>query len=178
MNHTTKRPQRALADVPPPPAEPLLPQSLPSEAIVAQARELDETFKSLVRRVVVDDDPAADLPLRQLRVCMALYEGARSMSVLSRELGFSLSAMTQIADRLERAELVTRWFEGPDRRVRLLRLTPRARRMLRVREELRIRRVATVLEKMPSETREAALAALAALRQAANQTSPPAPAEP
>ena len=47
-----------------------------------------------------DDDPIAELPLAQLRVCGILYHGRRSMSV-SKELGVSLSAMTQIADRLD-----------------------------------------------------------------------------
>ena len=50
-----------------------------------------------------DDHLAAELPLAQLRVCGMLYDGPHPMSVLSRELGVSLSAMTQIADRLERA---------------------------------------------------------------------------
>ena len=46
---------------------------------------------------------AAELPLAQLRVCGVLCDGPRPMSAVSRELGVSLSAMTQIADRLERA---------------------------------------------------------------------------
>ena len=47
------------------------------------------------------------------------------MSALSREFGVSLSAMTRIADRLERARLVKRVAEGGDRRIRHLQLTPR-----------------------------------------------------
>ena len=50
------------------------------------------------------------------------------MSSLGRELGVSLSAITQIADRLERAGLVTRVAKGGDRRVRRLELTRAARR--------------------------------------------------
>jgi DNA-binding MarR family transcriptional regulator len=135
--------------------------------VVDQARALDSIFIDFARQVLIDDDPAAELPLRQLRVCMALYDEPRSMSQLSRELRFSLSAMTQIADRLERAGLVTRWFAGPDRRVRRLRLTPRARRMLRLRQEARICRVAGVLARMQAEARQDALRALEVLRHAA-----------
>ena len=160
------------AQKPPPRSEqskpaPECPQ--PSEAAIAQARSLDLIFMDFARHVLVDDDPAAELPLRQLRVCMALYQQPRSMSQLGRELRFSLSAMTQIADRLERAGMVTRWFEDSDRRVRLLRLTPRARRMLRLREEDRIRRIAAVLERMTPAAREETLHVLDGLRGAAAQ---------
>ena len=41
------------------------------------------------------------------------------MSALGRKLGVSLSAMTQIADRLERADMVKRVAEDSDRRVAL-----------------------------------------------------------
>jgi DNA-binding MarR family transcriptional regulator len=136
--------------------------------VVEQARTLDSTLMAVARQVLVDDDAAAELPLRQFRVCMALYDGPRSMSHLSRDLRFSLSAMTQIADRLERAGMVTRWFEGTDRRVRRLRLTPRARRMLRLREEDRIRRIAAMLSRMPESARDSALQALQTLRLAAD----------
>src|SRR5262245_7186362 len=119
-----------------------------------QARELTSLFVSLTRQLLVVDDFVAEMPLRQLRVCMLLYDGPRPMSVLSRELGVSLSAMTQIADRLERARLVKRAFEGNDRRVRCLQLTPRGQRIMRLREEARIQRAQSVVERMPESTRE------------------------
>lgn len=141
--------------------------SAPSADREAQARHLDATLLAFAREVMTHDDAASEMPLRQFRVCMELVEGARSMSALSRELGVSLSAMTQIANRLERAGLVTRGFEDTDRRVRQLSLTPRARRMLRLRQESRIHRIAAVLERMPPEARAGALAAFDALRAAA-----------
>ena len=72
-----------------------------------QPRKLISHILALTRQLLAVDDSAADLPLRQLRVCMALHEGPRSMSYLSRELGVSLSAMTQIADRLEHTGLLS-----------------------------------------------------------------------
>jgi len=57
------------------------------------------------------NDPAVELPLAQLKVCSLLYGGPLSMSAWA-ELGVSLSAMTQIADRLERARLVKRVNQG------------------------------------------------------------------
>lgn len=148
-------------------AAPSIAFDAPSAESEAQARQLDASLLAFAREVMTHDDAASEMPLRQFRVCMELVEGARSMSALSRELGVSLSAMTQIANRLERAGLVTRGFEDTDRRVRQLSLTPRARRMLRVRQESRISRIATVLERMPAATRAEALAAFDALRLAA-----------
>jgi DNA-binding MarR family transcriptional regulator len=82
------------------------------------------------------------------------------MSALSRELGVSLSAMTQIADRLERAQLVKRVAQGNDRRVRRLRLTPRGQQMMRLHDEVRVRRMSTVLEQLTPDTRREVAAAL------------------
>ena len=67
------------------------------------------------------------------------------MSALGRELGVSLSAMTQIADRLERASLVDRVNQGADRRVRLLQLTEKGQEMMRRHDEVRVRRISEVM---------------------------------
>jgi DNA-binding MarR family transcriptional regulator len=102
-----------------------------------------------------DEDPAAHLPLAQLRVCVILGGGPRSMSALGRELGVSLSAMTRIADRLERARLVERVAVGDDRRIRRLRLTPRGETIMRRRHEARVRNVSAVLAGLsPQEATE------------------------
>jgi DNA-binding MarR family transcriptional regulator len=124
------------------------------EGVHGQARELTSLFVSLTRQLLVVNDFVAEMPLRQLRVCMLLYDGPRSMSVLSRELGVSLSAMTQIADRLERARLVKRSFEGNDRRVRCLQLTPSGQKIMQLREEARIQRAQSVVERMSQPARE------------------------
>jgi DNA-binding MarR family transcriptional regulator len=89
-----------------------------------------------------------------------LFEGARSMKELSVELGVSQSAITQIADRLEAAGLVTRGAVGDDRRVKNLELTPRARKLLREREEQRIDRVREILEQLSPPDREVLLESL------------------
>ena len=136
-----------------------------------QARELDAILMALGRQIWKENDAVGELPLRQLRVCMMLCGGSRTMSDLSRELGVSLSAMTQIANRLERAGMVTRGFEDSDRRIRLLRLTPEAEQMLRVRRENQIGRIATLLDRMEPVARAKALAALDALRAVAEMSA-------
>jgi DNA-binding MarR family transcriptional regulator len=128
-----------------------------------QARKIDTLLFALIRQLAVDDDAVAELPLAQLRVCGILHRGPLPMSALSRDLGVSLSAMTQIADRLEKASLVKRVAEGNDRRVRCLRLTPRGESIMQRREDFRTRRMAAALAKLPARKRKEALAALQAL---------------
>jgi DNA-binding MarR family transcriptional regulator len=111
-------------------------------------------------------DPVDDLPLAQLRLCGMLSDGPRPMSVLSRELGVSLSALTQIADRLERARLVKRVAQENDRRVRCLQLTPRAEKMMRKRREARVLRTLAVLERLVAQQREAVRTSLEILLDA------------
>src|SRR4051812_45760472 len=66
---------------------------LAKNPVDADARTMTSLILSLTRRLFAVDDRAADLPLRQLRVCMQLHEGARTMSALSRDLGVTLRAM-------------------------------------------------------------------------------------
>ena len=113
-----------------------------------------------------EKDPADNLPLAQLRLCGILSEGPRPMSALSRALGVSLSALTQIADRLERARLVKRVAEGNDRRVRCLQLTARGEKMTRQRREARLLRTQAVLEQLSAPQRAAVRASLQVLADA------------
>jgi DNA-binding MarR family transcriptional regulator len=116
-----------------------------------QAKVLRGLLMSLGRNLLSPDDVTLDLPIRQLRICLALYTHSGSMSEISRELGMSLSAMTQIADRLERAGLVERVFQGTDRRVRNLQLTEQGRQLMRQHEESQLHRLAGVLERISQQ---------------------------
>ncbi len=115
---------------------------------------------SIVRDLLYVEDRTSNLPLRQLRVCARLYDGALSMSQLSRRMGVTLSAMTQIADRLERAGLVTRVANGPDRRVRCLTLTASGRRAMQAREQARLAKLNTAFELMSRQSRAGLMAGL------------------
>ncbi len=129
-----------------------------------QAEKIDALLFALLRRLAVDgDDAVAELPLAQLRVCGILHYGPRPMSALGRELDVSLSAMTQIADRLERANLVKRVAEGNDRRVRCLRLTPRGESIMQRRQDVRVEHASTALARLPAKKRKEVLAALESL---------------
>jgi DNA-binding MarR family transcriptional regulator len=142
-------------------------QAMDATRNLEQAQAAAALLLGLARHLLVaDHDPAAELPLGQLRVCGILYRGPRRMSALGRELGVSLSAMTQIADRLERARLVRRVTEGADRRIRCLRLTPRGETIMRRREEARLRRILAALAHLSPEARTEVLAALERLVRA------------
>jgi DNA-binding MarR family transcriptional regulator len=136
------------------------------------SREQAATFvglvQSLLRELMIgSNDPAAELPLAQLRVCRVLSDGPQSISAISRELGVSLSAVTQIADRLERAHLVCRVTENADRRVRCLRLTDRSETLLRLHDEERIRRMEAALGQLAPIARDETVRTFERLVQAA-----------
>jgi DNA-binding MarR family transcriptional regulator len=130
--------------------------------IEVQALEIVDLAPRAMRRLfALDiDDPATELPVAQLRLCAILREGPRTMSVLGKELGVSLSATTQLADRLEGSGLVERICEPGDRRVKVLQLTAEGEQMMRARRERRVTCAAEALAQLPPATRDLLLRAL------------------
>jgi DNA-binding MarR family transcriptional regulator len=130
--------------------------------IQQQSEEITLKLPRLMRRLFRIDsgDPSAELPVAQVRVCSILMEGARSMTCISKELGTSLSAATQLADRLEKAGMVERVPEADDRRVKSLQLTEQGNLMMQKRLESRIERVTKVLEQLPAESRKSIIDAV------------------
>lgn len=126
-----------------------------SEAIV-------EALTKLMQRLfsVTTDNLAMELPVAQLRVCSLLWDGPRTMSSLAEALNISHSAITQIADRLERTELVERVIEEDDRRCKKLALTPKGLEVLEQRLEHRIQRVMSAIASLNSHQRDTIVASL------------------
>jgi DNA-binding MarR family transcriptional regulator len=123
--------------------------------------------KVMRRLFAIDaDDPAMDLPIAQVRVCGVLHDGPKTMSMLSRELGISHSATTQLADRLERAGLVERVVETDDRRVKCLQLTMRGAQIMEKRGERRVRRAEDALSGLTPRERAEIISALETLLDA------------
>lgn len=79
----------------------------------------------------------------------ALLEGDREVSVLAEQLGVSASAMTRLADGLERRGWVKRARDDGDRRRVTLVLTPPGRREATRLRSATERTVAAVLERVP-----------------------------
>ena len=140
--------------------------------LLDQSSAVASTLSGLIRTFfsIGEGDPVTELPVAQIRVCGMLRDGPHTMSALSKELGISLSAVTQIADRLERSGMVERVCEADDRRVKSLRLTPSGRDTMRRRAEKRTGRVLEALRTLTREEREAVLAGLSTLLDAGRRS--------
>lgn len=144
-----------------------------------QAEQLSCAVGRLIRALnsLHAEEVETALTIPQARVCGLLREGPQAMTVVSRELGISLSAVTQIADRLERAGLVGRNFSADDGRVRLLHLTEAGEQRVARRHARRLERARVILEQVATEQREGLLTALQTLAQAAQQLMPDPPTD-
>jgi DNA-binding MarR family transcriptional regulator len=121
------------------------PPSVARSELTAQAHAVQAVLRGIGRNLLAIDDPTMDLPLRQLKVCLALLRSSCSMSEIGREIGMSPSAVTQVSDRLERRGMVERVFEEGDRRVRRLQLTAKGLRLMRRHEEKQLHKIAGAL---------------------------------
>ncbi|MCC6485232.1 MAG: MarR family transcriptional regulator [Armatimonadetes bacterium] len=136
------------------------------------AAQVEILLPRIMRRLFALD-PAHDLPLAQLRVCTILQSGPQTVSWLSEELGISVSAVTQLTDRLEKAELVRRAPEPSDRRCKRLRLTTKGANLMQSRRADRLRRVERALRRMPARKQEQLLDGLHALLEATGVAQTP-----
>ena len=145
-----------------------------NEILLTQAAKLESLLPKLMRRLFTLDPnhPANDLPLAQLKVCTILQAGPRTVSAIGEELSISVSAATQIADRLERAGFVERIAEPDDRRMRKLRLTAHGADVMLSRREARIQSAAAALEQLPPSARDEVLDALQVLLDAGLGSAP------
>lgn len=133
-----------------------------------QAKEFAGLMHALLRELTAgSNDPAASLPLAQMRVCKTLATGPKAVSSISRELSVSPSAVTQIADRLERAGFLRRVAMNGDRRVRLLQLTDRCQRIMQRHEVERIHRMGAAISELSSRDRKQVAVGLKLLGEAA-----------
>ncbi len=151
------------------------------DTLLTQAASLESLLPKLMRRLFTLDPshPANELPVAQLRVCTILQAGPSTVSAISEELGISVSAATQIADRLERVGYVERVAGQNDRRMKKLQLTVHGAEVMRSRRETRVRGAAAALEQLPPAARAEVLHALHVLLEASLATAPRVPeAEP
>jgi DNA-binding MarR family transcriptional regulator len=147
------------------------------ETLYEQAVELEQLMPRMMRRLYSLDPehPANELPLAQLRVCTILQTGPRTLSAISDELAISVSATTQIADRLERSGLVERVAGVDDRRTKYLQLSPSGMEMMHTRRQIRVERTRAALALLSPEDRQAALALMRRLLEASFTVTPDIP---
>jgi DNA-binding MarR family transcriptional regulator len=151
----------------------------PDAPLEVLAGRLEELLPQLIRSILgtPTDHPLAALPLAQLRLCtLLLKDGSRTMSQVGEELRISVSAVTQMADRLEKAGMVERVAETDgDRRTRHLQLTPNGLGLMTSRREMRVARAAAVLGQLDPERRRDVLMALDHLLETVNGAPQPDP---
>ena len=146
----------------------------PDDDLREQAVQIEHLLPRLLRRLftIERDHPATELPLAQLRVCTILQAGPRTLSAIGEELRISVSATTQIADRLEKVGMVERVSGQDDRRTKKLQLSPHGRALMQSRRDERIQRAVRALSEMPPDLRANAVQTLHALMEAVDATLP------
>jgi DNA-binding MarR family transcriptional regulator len=145
------------------------------DAVLTQAAQLEQLLPVVMRQLFTADPahPVTDLPFGQFRLCVLLHQrGRRTMSQLGDDLGISVSAVTQMADRLERAGLVERVAEATgDRRTRYLQLTPQGEQLMESRMAQRLERAEEALRLLAPDERLVVLNALEVLREVSRKLS-------
>ncbi len=126
---------------------------LASLSLHEHAKFIRAALFSFGKNLLSVDDSTVDLPLRQLKVCHALYVSKRSMSEIGREVGLSASAVTQVVDGLESRGLIERTSLNEDRRTRIIQLTAKGRQLMRLHEEAQLARIAAVLTSLSDKER-------------------------
>jgi len=105
-------------------------------------------------------DPLLEFSVAQLRLLRSLRDGPCTASSLGEDLGLSVSAITQMANRLEASGLVVRTDDVADRRIKHLSLTERGLQLLADRRSRRIDQAQEVLSRLTVEQRAQLISAL------------------
>lgn len=148
------------------------------EEIADMAARIETNLPRITRRLFTlpINHPAGELPVAQLRTCSYLLtSGPSPVTEIADELGVSVSAATQIADRLEKTGFVQRECKHDDRRVKLLSLTEQGHRLMDERRQRRVGRVVQALAIIEPEQRIKIVEALNALLLASQSLPKPQP---
>lgn len=138
-----------------------------------RAVRLEGLLPRALRTVFKPDahDPLVDIPVGQMRMMRLLAMKTWTPSNLGEELGLSVSAVTQMANRLDSIGLVLRVEDPSDRRVKHLTLTPLGQTMMLQRQERRVGRLESVLSHMPADRQIEFIAVLEELLEAGAKAS-------
>lgn len=140
------------------------------EALGHQAAHLDQVLARIMFLLASKAGASSsDLPLAQLRVCTLLIDGTWTVSALGREMGTTVSAMTQLIDRLEAAGMVERVSGETERRSRSVRLTEHGRSIMSCRRQRKTERARQALQALDVETRRTLVRSLDGFLAACNR---------
>lgn len=138
---------------------------------------IDQTFREDFKR---SNGLPHNLTLAQYQVIsMVAEQGRCSQKSIAISLRVTGPTVVRIIDALERKKLVFRTRDEADRRIVLVALTAEGERVQRDCADVHERRLATMMERLPSTTVESLLTTLGALLSAARpveESAPPVPA--
>ncbi len=103
------------------------------------------------------------LTIAQVEILSDLYEGALAMSTIAQRRGLSRTGTTEIVDRLVARGFVERNGNPSDRRLTLVKLTPRGRELAATIRWRTVDRMSRIVSRMTAEQRRALLEGLAAV---------------
>lgn len=128
----------------------------------SDAETLEMLLPRAIRLLYVADEtsPLSELTVPQLRLLRMLTCASRTASSVGEKLGLSVSAVTQMVNRLEAAGLVQRIDDNDDRRVKHLSLTEEGRRQLEARRKRRVALAEIALAGLTGESRSQLLSSL------------------
>lgn len=126
------------------------------DSALDRAIKLEALVPLLTRSIFQHDEDSQwiELPVGQIRVMRLLYAGPSTPSELSAQLSLSVSAVTQVANRLEALGLIERSEDAGDRRVRHLRLSARGYALMHRRRTGRVRRAQLALSSLDEQTQQ------------------------
>lgn len=151
-----------------------------SEDLTHLAGEFEATLPVILRQLyhLNEQEPLADLPLMQLRVIRSLFPDSKSVATLAKDLRMSPSRLAHLLARLEDSDLVIRYDDENDRRIRYAQLTPLGTEMLTRRRAMRRERALHLLERLSPEERGQVMATLKLLVERSGDLDEPLLLEP
>ncbi|HLK13238.1 MAG TPA: MarR family transcriptional regulator [Fimbriimonadaceae bacterium] len=122
----------------------------------AEAEQVESLVPQAMRALYRQDptDPLIDFSVPQLRLLRLLGTAPRTASGLGEELGLSVSAITQMANRLASLGLISRTDDTNDRRIKHVTLTPKGIQLLAERRSRRVDQAQEILARMSPEKRK------------------------
>jgi len=149
-----------------------------SRARAAEAQRLLDLLNALgsttFRQLLWQRASELDLTYAQSQVLFYVGDhGGCPMSEVAKAFGVTLPAVTQIIDRLEQKQFLTRGDHPADRRVYLLELTRQGKALAQELHGLQMRSLEEVLGRMTADDRQRVIKGLEALVDAATEASKP-----
>ncbi len=143
------------------------------KATEQRAAQLESLLPRLTRAMfrVESNEEWVELPVGQIRVMRMLFAAPSTPSELGASLGLSVSAITQVVNRLEAMGYVARSEDSGDRRVRHLKLTHSGQDLMEKRQSARVRQAQIALSSLPPDRQQAVIDILEELVQACNDAA-------